>query len=141
MFHPRVSFASCIKIGSLTYNKRTLLLYTFFLSSILSPPNASATSGQILLRQVEAAVGTELNFAGGVLVAASRTDSTWRQGLPLGGTWIWGMRQGPPHQQEWHRHLLLCLGLLLSPAIPHRPLWLQPSSPPLPLSLNPPGFH
>lgn len=29
--------------------------------------------------------------------------------------------RAPPHQRERHRHLLLSLGLLLPPAVPHRP--------------------
>lgn len=116
MFHPRVSFASCIKLGSLTCNKETLLLQTYFPCSILSPLKASTTSSQILLRQVESAVGTEFIVAGGALVAPSSTDSTWRQGCPSVAPAF-----GACGSMEWHRHLLLRLGLLLPPAIPLRP--------------------
>lgn len=144
-FTPKVSFVSCIKFGSFTRNKETLLLQTLLLSSIraLSSPNASATSGQILPRPAEAAVGAEFIFAGAQhddALVALREDRQCRGSLEAGAVPRWvegrrttrirGVRQGPPRRQGRHRHpVALPAGCPLAPGPPHTdPSWLQPSS-------------
>lgn len=135
MFHPRVSFASCIKLGSLTCNKETLLLKTHFLSSILSPPNPFVTSGQILLWQMKAAVGTELSFA------PSRTDRPGGRGCPS-VTPVFGACGRAPHTSRNGTGTSCSAWGSSCPQPSHAdPVCLQPSSTPLPLSLNLPCFH
>jgi len=146
VFHPRVSSASCIKFGSFTWNKETLLLQTLLLSSVqaLSSPNTSATSGQISLQRAEAAVFTGAQT--GHALVAPREDRQrpgsleagaapgWMEGR--GPTGIRGLRQGPHASRDGTRTPCPAWGSS-QPRPPHADSgWLQPISTPLPLSLN-----